>query len=160
MSQSLQTATDKFLVERSVVVIPKYLYPRILYFRSNYIFRHVFYKDGLRLERTGGGDDVMGTIDQGVAELTDDTLDCLPWRVLVLREEYIKLSIVQAKTSEVVMAGVAKVQGQEVVLGAKVVEQGRSYCVFGIAVSIASNIYWTLVGRGNFFQEKIKKRES
>ena len=95
-----------------------------------------------------------------MAELTDDILDCLPWRALVLKEEDIKLSIVQTKTSEVVMTWVAKVQGQEVVLGAEGLEQGRSYYIFRIAVSIASDIDWALVSRGSFFQEEVKKRES
>ena len=63
----------------------------------------------MRLERAGRDDDVVGTIDQRVAELTDDILDCFHWRVLDLIEEDIKLSIEEAKASEVVVTWVAKV---------------------------------------------------
>ena len=76
----------------------------------------------MRLERADGGDDVMGTIDQRVAELADNILYSFTWRILVLIEEDIKLSIVETKSSEVVMTWMAKVQGEEVVLGAEVIE--------------------------------------
>ena len=82
------------------------------------------------------------------------------WRVLVLIEEDIKLSIVETKSSEVVMTWMAKVQGEEVVLSAEVLEKVRSYCIFRITVSITSYIDWTLVSRGCFFQEEIKEGES
>ena len=77
----------------------------------------------MRLERADGGDDVMGTIDQRVAELTDNFFYCFTWRVLVLIEEDIKLSIVETKSSEVVMTWMAKIQGEEFVLGAEVLEK-------------------------------------
>ena len=111
------------MIERSFLIIPKYLNPCILYFRSNYIFRDIPCNGGLRLERTGRDDNVVGTINQGMAELTDDILDCFHWTVLVLIEEDIKLGIIEPKTSEVMVTWMAKVQGQEVVLGAEVLEK-------------------------------------
>ena len=63
---------------------------------------------GLGFQVTGRDDDVVGTLNQGIGEFADDIgQNFRGGHALV--EEDIELGIMESLTSEVVMAGVSKV---------------------------------------------------
>ena len=58
---------------------------------------------------TGRQDDVMGTLHEGMVELTDNIIQYFSWGNMGLVEENVQLGIIQAITSKVVVAGVSKI---------------------------------------------------
>ena len=81
ISQSLKIVTYQFLIKRSVILVPLNFNSIVLNFFSHNIFRRIKRYTCLVLERTGGEDDVVGTVHKGVPQLADNISEFLQWEV-------------------------------------------------------------------------------
>ena len=77
---------------------------------------------GLRCEGAGGENDIMGTVNKGVAELAYNFSQNFRGRFSLVQED-IELSIMEPLTSEVVMTRMIEVSGAKLVLGAEMVKE-------------------------------------
>ena len=73
-----------------------------------------------------------------------------------LVEENVKLCILEAQTHEVVVAIVAKVNRDEIVFWAEMLQKRWARKIFWVAVSITPDVNWTIIGDSNFIEEDIK----
>ena len=78
---SLKIVTYQFLIKRSVILVPRNFNSNVFNFFSHNIFRRIKRYTCLVLERTGGEDDVVGTVHKGVPQLADNISELLRWEV-------------------------------------------------------------------------------
>ena len=138
-----------------VIFVPYDFNSVIINFNSRYIFRLVMKNWGLGFQGTGRKDDVVGTVNQGMGEFANNTRENFRSGLGLMKED-IKLSIMETLASEMMMAGVIKIYGDELVFGAEMSQEGRTGKILWIAVGITSNIYWAMMAGGHFFNKIIQ----
>ena len=77
-----------------------------------------------------------------------------------MMQKDIKLGIIQATSSKVVMTRVSKIDGDKLVLRAEVLEKSEAVSIIWVAIGVSSNVNWTGMRGSNFFDENFKERES
>ena len=106
----------------NVFIFPSNFHSIVDHFNSFDIFRQISGDTGTGLDLTGGDDDVVGAVNKRMLQFAEDISKNFRG-VAGLVEEDVKLCIMEAKTHEVVVTIVAKINRDEIVFRTEMLQK-------------------------------------